>query len=297
MYVVKLGGQFFSYPDAVKRVSRYLGEKGTMILIAISALKGVTRILELLNLVNSQRGLPAEFRRKMIESFYELLDINHRDLIDKLFMGQNKKDVITEFNVFIESLKEIVEESDGVDSYHRIVQYGELISSMIYHRYLNSLFFKNVLINAPDYVVTNSCKDGQEEILDIKSGFIDFFNGDQNLFLTQGFIGRDTKGNPTTLGNDGSDYTAAKLAEFLHSYIKVDEAIFLKDVRGVYDSDPKMNPFAKIIREIDFDNYEKISQKRYVVRLDAVSTLVTSGIPTTVRSFLNWRNPGTRIIR
>lgn len=298
MQVIKLGGKFFGFPEAIKKVSDDIGESNKKTLVVMSAVKEITRILIMLNLTNLQRGLNTEFRMKLLNFYYGLFETLHLDLIDRLFEGKFKKDVMSEFYVFFDDLKSIVEESGGVDAFHNIVQRGELISSMIYHRYLDSRLFVNVLINAPDFVVTSPCKSGQEEIWEIKPHLINIINGKQNIFLTQGFIGKDNKGNPTTLGNDGSDYSAAKFAEFLHKQgRKVDELIFLKDVLGVYDSDPKKNPFAKIISRINLPDYEKISQNGYVVRLDAISTTVKSGIPTTIRSFLDLKNPGTKIIK
>lgn len=297
MQVIKLGGKFFGFPEAIKKVSDEIGESNKKTFIVVSAVKEITRILVMLNFTNLQRGLNTEFRMKSISFYYGLFETLHLDLIDRLFEGRFKKDVIDEFYVFFNDLKHIIEESEGLDAFHNIVQRGELISSMIYHRYLNYRLFENVLINAPDFVVTSPCKSEQEEIWEIKPHLIDITNGKQNIFLTQGFIGKDNKGNPTTLGNDGSDYSAAKFAEFFHKQGKKVDLTFLKDVLGVYDSDPKKNPFAKIIPKINFNDYERISKEGYVVRPDAISTIIKNGIPTTIRSFLDLKNPGTKITR
>ena len=301
MKVIKIGGQFFSYPEAVKTISREIGQSNGMVLFVISAVKEVTRILTMLNLVNSSNNIPTEFKRKQYSFLYGLIENIHLDLINKLFEGECKKNIIAEtiaeFYVLFESLKIIVEEMEGHNAFHRIVQYGELISSMIYHRYLGAILFENILIHAPDYVVTNPCKEGQEEIERIKPEILDYFEKGPKLFLIQGFIGKDFRGYPTTLGDNGSDYSAAKLAEFINRDVKVTEVIFAKDVLGVYESDPKKDPFAQIKKKINLSDYKAISQENYVVRIDAVETLVECKIPTIVRSFLDWRNPGTKIVK
>jgi aspartate kinase len=110
--------------------------------------------------------------------------------------------------------------------------------------------------------------------------------------ITQGFIGSTDENESTTLGREGSDYTAAVFANLLDA----DSLTIWKDVEGVMNADPKAFPTAEIIRELNYD--EVIEMAFYgaqVIHPKTIKPLQNKSIPLLVKCFLNADLPGTII--
>ncbi|UZD20975.1 aspartate kinase [Algoriphagus halophytocola] len=179
--------------------------------------------------------------------------------------------------------------------YDRIISFGELVSSRIVMEYL---CLQNLLVlwqDARELVVTNSdfrfAKVNWEETkrncqLQLKPKLAQF------PVLTQGFIGRDRQGKTTTLGREGSDFTAAILAACLQAV----SVTIWKDVPGVLNADPKRFPSAQLFDEL---GYAQAAEMTYygasVIHPKTIKPLANSRIPLFVRSFVDPDLPGTKI--
>lgn len=185
---------------------------------------------------------------------------------------------------------------DNYDEYYdRIIGFGELLSSRIVMEYLCS---QNLLIlwqDARELVSTDS---------DFRFAKIDWKKTRRNCqsqlkpkleqfpVLTQGFIGADNVGRPTTLGREGSDFTAAILAASLDA----GSVTIWKDVPGVLNADPKIFKETTLFAELD---YQQAAQMTFygasVIHPKTIKPLANSGIPLFVKSFINPEEPGTKI--
>jgi aspartate kinase len=182
--------------------------------------------------------------------------------------------------------------------YDQIVSYGELISSVILHHFLCLNGIPSMLADARELVITDAgyrdarvnWEETQERIgTEIPALFND--NG-VRVVVTQGFIGCDPAGNTTTLGREGSDFTAAIFAYSLRS----GEVTIWKDVPGVMNADPKWFPGAKKLASLSYR--EAIELAYYgasVIHPKTIKPLENAGIRLLVRSFLNPGQKGTVI--
>lgn len=185
---------------------------------------------------------------------------------------------------------------DNYDEYYdRIIGFGELLSSRIVMEYLCS---QNLLVlwqDARELVCTDSSfrfakvdwgQTRRNCELQLKPKL------EQFPVLTQGFIGADTKGRPTTLGREGSDFTAAILAASLDAA----SVTIWKDVPGVLNADPKVFKDTRLFEELD---YQQAAQMTYygasVIHPKTIKPLANAGIPLFVKSFLNPDGQGTKI--
>ena len=172
----------------------------------------------------------------------------HINIIDILFEKENKAIVIARLEKLFLELESILKE-DPVDNYNyeyaRIVCYGELLSTTIIHEYLVSKNMKTEWVDARKVIKTNN--DYREAKINwtqteknIKKIISPAINND-TLVITQGFIGSTPENMTSTLGREGSDYTAAILGSVLNAeYVAV-----WKDVPGILNADPKLFNFAK----------------------------------------------------
>ncbi|WP_192347983.1 aspartate kinase [Algoriphagus sp. Y33] len=185
---------------------------------------------------------------------------------------------------------------DNYDEYYdRIIGFGELLSSRIVMEYLCS---QNLLVlwqDARELICTDS---------DFRFAKINWERTRANCqsqlkpkltqfpVLTQGFIGADNIGRPTTLGREGSDFTAAILAASLEA----GSVTIWKDVPGVLNADPKIFVGTTLFAELDYGQAAEMTfYGASVIHPKTIKPLANSGIPLFVKSFLNPDEPGTKI--
>lgn len=290
MLVFKFGGASVKDADAVQNVSRILERyKNDSVLVVISAMGKTTNLME-----------------RLVESYMSDIDTTpvldelkqfHRDIINNL-MGDKASSFYEVENLFIEL--ECTLDTDlrknGYDFvYDQIVPYGELISTRIVSQYLNQNGSTSRWLDARNFVVTSS---------DHRRGRIDW-DTTQNLIskrakkliekqltITQGFIGRTSENTTSTLGREGSDYTAAIFAYCLDA----DSVTIWKDVPGVMNADPKRLNETKLLPDISFK--EAIELAYYgasVIHPKTIQPLMRKAIPLYVRSFVDESAPGTTV--
>ncbi|PZX60231.1 aspartate kinase [Algoriphagus ratkowskyi] len=179
--------------------------------------------------------------------------------------------------------------------YDRIIGFGELLSSRIVMEFLCSQGMLILWQDARELISTDS---------DFRFAKIDWVRTRRNCqsqlkpkleqfpVLTQGFIGADSTGRPTTLGREGSDFTAAILAASLDA----GSVTIWKDVPGVLNADPKIFKDTTLFQELD---YEQAAQMTFygasVIHPKTIKPLANAGIPLFVKSFLNPNESGTKI--
>ncbi len=177
-----------------------------------------------------------------------------------------------------------------------MVSFGELVSTQIVSEYLNSAGIKNLWIDARSCIRTDdNFRDASidwelteklsKEIFDLNRF---------SIYLTQGFIGSTPSSLTTTLGREGSDFTAAILANVLDA----ESVSFWKDVPGVLSADPKkMNNVSKIDQLSYREAVEMTHSGAQIIHPKTMKPLHNKAIPLYVKSFLSPENPGTVIQR
>lgn len=178
--------------------------------------------------------------------------------------------------------------------YDQIVCAGELFSTCIISYFLKQEGIQNNWIDVRDLIRTDNnfrdaAIDWEYSSVKIKEAIQ---NTDCHITITQGFIGATYDNESTTLGREGSDYTAAVFANILDAQ----SVTIWKDVDGVMNADPKLFPEAELIHELNFT--EVIEMAFYgaqVIHPKTIKPLQNKNIPLLVKSFLNPSLPGTII--
>jgi aspartate kinase len=180
--------------------------------------------------------------------------------------------------------------------YDQVVCVGELLSTAIVSHYLDVQGVKNAWIDVRDVIRTDdNFRDAKIDwditAEKVQRDILPLFE-ESNIVLTQGFIGSTDENESTTLGREGSDYTAAVFANLLNA----ESQSIWKDVKGVMNADPKLYKDAQWINEL---NYQEVIEMAYygaqVIHPKTIKPLQNKGIPLYVRSFIDPDIEGTCI--
>lgn len=178
--------------------------------------------------------------------------------------------------------------------YDQIVSLGEVISTQIVAAYLLAMGVPTQWADARRLVATDATfREGKVDWTTTESAINDYvgqFSG--RVIVTQGFIGQTATGETTTLGREGSDYTAAIFAYCLNA----DSVTIWKDVPGVLNADPKYFDDTVLLDRLTYqDAIELAYYGATVIHPKTIKPLQNKGIPLYVRSFLRPDQPGTAI--
>lgn len=179
--------------------------------------------------------------------------------------------------------------------YDQVVSFGELISTVIVHQYLIHKRLRSEWIDARDFITTdNTFREGKVDwektckAIRSLAGLL----MKNNFIITQGFIGKTPDGLTTTLGRDGSDFSAAIFA----SCLRADSVTIWKDVPGVMNADPKKISTVTVFPEIPFrEAAEMTYYGATVIHPKTIRPLAMHGIPLYVKNFDDPSLPGTII--
>jgi aspartate kinase len=293
MKVFKFGGASVKNTDAVKNVgailSLYPGEK---IVIVVSAMGKTTNKLE--EIVATLQAKNEKQFNDLVDELYEY----HQFILGELFNERHFK-IFQIIDSIFEKLKLRIKDnfSDNYSfEYDQVVSLGEVLSSHILLEYLLEQAYKATWLDARKLIRTDSnFQEGKvdwETTSKLVSSAFDEVLVNSDLVITQGFIGHTAEGFATTLGREGSDYTAGILA-----YCGNAESVTIwKDVPGMLNADPKYFEDTKKLEQISFK--EAIELSYYgasVIHPKTIKPLQNKNIPLYVKSFLDPIGSGTKI--
>ena len=293
MQVFKFGGASVNSVERVKNVGDilklYPHEK---ILVVISAMGKATNALE--KVVN------AFYEGKKEESLQLFQQVKQQHLTTaKYLLVTNGVTCEEQLNNFFTEAEWLLHDKPVRDYdyyYDQVVCIGELLSTSIVSHYLNEIGIKNKWIDVRDIFRTDdnfrdAAIDWEFTNSQVQKSIAPLFN-ETNIILTQGFIGATNENESTTLGREGSDYTAAVFANLLNAK---NQTIW-KDVNSVMNADPKQFPDAIEIHEL---NYNEVIEMAYygaqVIHPKTIKPLQNKGIPLYVKCFLDPSLSGTVI--
>jgi aspartate kinase len=292
--IYKFGGASVKDADSVKNVGNIINryKENNHLVVIVSAMGKTTNALEkLVNLGYHQHDFEAEWKT--------LFDF-HINIIDGLF--ENKAAVMFEIEQIFEEIKIILKSFNGNEYnylYDQVVSLGEVISTKIVAAYCNSVGIQAEFKDARGLIKTDhTYREGKvnwnlTEYL-IHQSIDPIFEAGENtrVVITQGFIGQSSEGNTTTLGREGSDYTAAIFAYSLNA----SEVTIWKDVPGVLNADPKYFDDAQILNQLSYtDAIELAYYGATVIHPKTIKPLENKKIPLRVKSFVNPAGAGTVI--
>ncbi len=292
MQVFKFGGASVKDAEAVKNVAEILKKFATKeTIVVVSAMGKTTNGLE--ELVNAFFNGTGD-----AEKVLQKIKDYHLNIIQQLFPNKNHSVYNDIENTFVE-LSWIIEDEvlpNYNQVYDQIVSMGEIISTKIIAAYLNEKEVKSKWLDVRGIIQTdNTYREGKvnyelsEEL--VKSQLIPALK-ENKIVVTQGFIGGTSENFTTTLGREGSDYTAALLAYFTDA----ESVTIWKDVPGVLNADPKWFKNTKKIDELTYhDAIEFTYYGASVIHTKTIKPLQNKNIPLYVKSFLSPDDKGTVI--
>jgi aspartate kinase len=291
MEVYKFGGASVCDAKSIKNMAALIkGAATENLLVVISAIGKVTNQLEVL----CESYLAGDGRATQL---LEEIKAFHFNILNDLF-PEHQHPVFDEVsNVFVE-IEWLLEEeaSDAPDYiYDQIVSIGEIASTKLVTAYLKSIGTNVIWADARNYIKTdNSYQEGQVDWqkteAEIQRHLLPHLQ--KHIVITQGFIGSTSENFTTTLGREGSDYSAA----IFSSCLNASSLTIWKDVPGVLNADPKW--FAETERIPQLSYHDAIELTYYgatVIHPKTIKPLQNKDIPLYVRSFLDPKQPGTAI--
>jgi len=292
MKIFKFGGASVKDAHGVRNVTHILDKYAQdELIVVISAMGKMTNAFEILS--NNFFG------HNNTKEQLEFIKTYHYGIVEDLFTDKTHP-IFSDINQLFEELEHRLKEKPDTNYnfvYDSIVPFGELLSSCILSHYLNHINYNNLLIDARKLIKTDaSYREARINWDKTKKTITDFYNNyiknQYKISVTQGFIGSTSHGYTTTLGREGSDFTAAILAFAL----KAENVTIWKDVPGVLNADPKyFKDTVKIDSLSYFDAIELAYYGATVIHPKTVKPLENEGIPLYVKSFLEPHASGTYI--
>lgn len=290
MRVFKFGGASVKDADAIKNVVNVLQQVGhENTLIVVSAMGKTTNATEIVvkNYIEKNNELNATIQE--IKKY-------HNQILLELFENDNHK-VFSAVQKIFDDLNSFLmhNKSQNYDYvYDQIVSIGELISTTIISHYFNKVNIQNQWIDCREIIKTdNKYREAninwEQTQINVKNNI-----NSKTLYITQGFIGSDDNNFTTTLGREGSDYTAAILGYCLGA----ESVTIWKDVPGVLNADPRYFDNAILLHQISYrEAIELAFYGASVIHPKTLQPLQKKEIPLLVKSFVNPLLDGTKVSR
>lgn len=285
MKVFKFGGASVKDAQSVKNVAKVLATQGfESCLLVVSAMGKTTNALEIV--------VEKYFAKEDYQSEIQKIKTQHLKIAAGLFTEKHQVfEQIALFFIDIESFLRRNKSPNYNFVYDQVVSCGEMISSKILSEYLNSKDFKNLFLDARDYIKTdNTYREGMVNWE--KTELLISNLSKKKCYVTQGFIGSDENNFTVTLGREGSDYTAAIFAYCLNA----EEMTIWKDVPGVMTGDPRKFENVKLLSKISYE--EAIEMAYYgasIIHPKTLQPLKQKNIPFFVKSFVEPKKSGTKV--
>ncbi len=285
MLVYKFGGASIKDAKSIKKMADIVLKCQDSLVVVVSAMgKTTNKLEEIAKLWFNGRDFESEL--------HDLIEY-HQDIIAELF----EQHVPDNMNSLYGDLRDKLRQEPSMDyfyEYDQIVSFGELMSTKIIASYFNILNAATHYLDIREIIKTDRKFKEAEVIWDLTKRMvlerITFKNYD--IYLTQGFIAGSTNNQTTTLGREGSDYSAALLAHACGA----EKLVVWKDVPGIMNADPAWFPNAEKIESLSYG--EAIELSYYgakVIHPKTIKPLQQGNIPLYVNSFLEPEKEGTII--
>jgi aspartate kinase len=288
MRIFKFGGASVKDAEGIRNVHNVLQTVGFEdVLLVISAMGKTTNALEVV--INNYFDKSPELQ----SSIQEVKKYHNQILLD--LFEDDKNAVFKDVNSLFAELDHFVSQNKSPNYnfvYDQIVSFGELISTTIISHYMGFTGIKTQWIDVRTLIKTDANYRDANVNWDTTQKLISKTVKKKILNVTQGFLGSDENNFTTTLGREGSDYTAAIFAYCLNA----ESVTIWKDVPGVMNADPRYFENAKLLNQISYrEAIELAFYGATVIHPKTLQPLQKKEIPLFVKSFINPTLPGTSV--
>lgn len=286
MKVYKFGGASLKTADGIRNVASIIARhEPQQLLVVVSAMGKTTDLLE--------RILKLSLDNEPYDQTLTALKNYHHEAVDSLFPREHP--VSSQISSIFEILEsELGKDADPDQIYDQVVSLGEILSSILVHALLRDRNVSSQWVDARDYICTDrTFREGKVEWKESESKIkgLEKTLG-SSIVITQGFIGKTRDGLTTTLGREGSDFSAAIFA----SSLQAESVTIWKDVAGVMNADPRRYPNPIIFAELPFrEAAEMTYYGASVIHPKTIKPLANKNIPLLVKNFEDPSLAGTRI--
>jgi aspartate kinase len=289
MKIFKFGGASVKDAAGVKNLIRVLKTVGYQdTLVVVSAMGKTTNALEKIIEIYF-KDQPAQLSQELL-----MLKEFHLKIVDELFEDQTQKvskvvqDCFEELHSFLKTNKA----PNYSFVYDQVVSYGELLSTSIIHHYFEVQGWKSFWLDARECIKTDDYYRAANLNWEQTQDLIKSHTKDRQLIITQGFIGSNSNNFTTTLGREGSDYSAAIFAYALNA----SSVTIWKDVPGVLNGDPRVFKNTELLHQISYrEAIELAFYGASVIHPKTLQPLQRKEIPLYVKSFENPEQNGTAV--
>ena len=284
--VFKFGGASINDVASIKNVGEILQSyKNDHLVVVFSAIGKVTNMLEVVVEQYVKQTAKANDALQKVKDF-------HTDLLGELF-DQNHP-IYNEVNNLLVEIEWVLEDEPNQDYgyvYDQIVSIGEFLSTKIMSAYLATINFENNWLDVRDLIRTDNTYRNAKVDWETTTTFIKNKLKAKHC-ITQGFLGCTSENFTTTLGREGSDFTAAILA----FSIDAEEVVIWKDVPGMMNADPKHFSDATLLDKISFDEAIELAYfGAKVIHPKTIQPLKQKSIPLYIKSFVRPSESGSKI--
>lgn len=290
MRVFKFGGASVKDADGVKNVVNVLEEVGhENTLVVISAMGKITNAME--NVVQAY----FDDNGTLTSTIQDVIKY-HNDIMLDLFPN-DKHPVFSQVKSFFDDVQGFLSRNKSPNYsfvYDQVVGYGELVSTTILNAYFNEVGIACNWLDVRSLIKTDSNHREAHVNWEKTKQNISESIDKSKLYITQGFLGSDDNNFTTTLGREGSDYTAAILAYCLNA----NSVTIWKDVPGVLNADPRYFENTQLLNKISYrEAIELAFYGASVIHPKTLQPLQRKEIPLLVKSFINPKGAGTTVGR
>jgi len=289
MRVYKFGGASVKSAEAVRNLTKIVAKQDDSLIVVVSAMDKITNALEQVHQHHKTSDI------KLKESFAYIKKF-HNQIAEQLFENRDHN-IFDALNLLYTEIEIILNQPPSENSafdYDRLVCYGELISTRIVADYLKYSGLDTGYFDIRKVLRTDNTYREARVNWDISAKLISKYliQRGPKVIVTQGFIGCTSEGLSTTLGREGSDFSAAILAYLLNA----EDVTIWKDVPGIMNADPV---WYKNAEKIDKLSYEEAIELAFygakVIHPRTVKPLQNKKIPLRVKSFISPQDSGTTI--
>ncbi len=280
--VLKFGGTSVGSAENMKKVAQIvLQEKATI--TVLSAMSGTTDALVKIS-ASAKSGDKAQ-----IEELLTMLSDKYTTCIDGL-LENSVSEAKAKMNGAFETIRNASANYQDYKSERVIISQGELLTSAIFTMYLKEQGVNAILLNAPDFVVTN--EDGKVDTCGLKEKLVQLVSDKNATYVTQGFICTNYKGDIDNLGRGGSDYSAALMG----AAIEAKEVQIWTDIDGMHNNDPRFVENTHPIRHMSFDEAAELAYfGAKIIHPATIAPCKEHGIPVLLKNTMDPAAPGTTI--
>ncbi len=287
MKVLKFGGSSVGSPDRIKQVKRILASYETPVVIVVSAFSGVTDKLE------TVAGMAAT-KDKGYTTILDEIVTDYTNAVNELITTSEKNTVLSTVELMLQELKDVLEGVFLLNDltpkiYDKIEAYGELLSAYIISNYIEEARF----LDSRKLIKTDSFfGNARLNVQATNNNIVEAFAGYEGISIVPGFIASDEKGNTTTLGRGGSDYSAAVYASALNASVLE----IWTDVDGFMTADPRKVKKAFAIESLSYAEAMELSHfGAKVVYTPTIQPAFQKKIPIKIKNTFNPEMEGTLI--